>query len=85
MEAIEAAGFSGRVISSTESSADQALVLQIGGMTCSSCSSAVEQALRAQPGVASCSVNLLANKAEVGFWSAGVPACCRRSAMSFYV
>ena len=65
MEAIEAAGFSARVISSTESSTDQAVVLHVGGMTCSSCSSAVEQALIAQPGVTSCSVNLLANKAEV--------------------
>ncbi|KAK9809274.1 hypothetical protein WJX73_000048 [Symbiochloris irregularis] len=67
VEACEAAGFAAKVISSSESTADQVVVLQITGMTCGSCSAAVENALRAEPGVTTCSVNLLANKAEVRF------------------
>lgn len=65
IDAVEAAGFSGRLISKTDGGADRTVTLHVTGMTCSSCSSAVEKALRAQLGVKSATVNLLANRAEV--------------------
>ena len=62
LEAIEDAGFEGKLLQEADSNA---LTLQIEGMTCGSCSSAVESALRSQKGVVSAAVNLLAGRAEV--------------------
>lgn len=67
IDAVEAAGFPGRLISKTDGGADRTVTLHVTGMTCSSCSSAVEKALRAQLGVKSAAVNLLANRAEVRY------------------
>ena len=66
MEAVEAAGFEGQIISSVAvQQVDQQLVLRVGGMTCGSCSSAVEKALQALPGVHAATVSLMQGRAEV--------------------
>ena len=78
LEVIETAGFTGRLISSTESTADRTVAMRVNGMTCGSCSAAVEKALQAHTGVMSASVNLLAGTAEVRPDVAGTPPYCRR-------
>ena len=45
----------------------QAVDLQIGGMTCASCVGRIEKALRAVPGVAEASVNLATERASVRY------------------
>ena len=67
LEAVEAAGFEGQVISNAAvQQVDQQVVLRVGGMTCGSCSSAVEKALQAVPGVRAATVSLMQGRAEVG-------------------
>lgn len=67
VEAVEAAGFDARVITSTAAAVPHAelIKLEVTGMHCSSCSAAVEKALMAVPGVQRASVSLAMHQAEV--------------------
>ena len=65
LEAIEKAGYTGRVSEAEDRS--QTLTLKIEGMTCAACSNRVEKALRAVSGVERAAVNLSAEKATVTF------------------
>ena len=79
--AVEACGFSARIVSSTtkttlggaagacgaadDGGGDGVVRLEVLGMHCSACSSAVEAALQALPGVHTASVSLAVHQAEV--------------------
>ncbi len=65
-EAVEDAGFTAKLMQAEAAASSDRVTLRVLGMTCSSCSTAVEKCLNALPGIRHASVNLLANKAEVG-------------------
>ena len=72
VEAVEAAGFEARVVTSrrqlhrgASTAEPHILKLEVNGMHCSACSSAVEAALRALPGVQTAAVSLALRQAEV--------------------